>query len=535
MALNRFTGANDGDVADATTYTSNWQEVQDSLEDIGSCIISGCTISAGVGLTVAVAAGVASLGGRLTVAGFNITGLADNTTNHLYLKIDGTGTSNTTGTAPADTIKLGTAITLAGAVSSVAQTWAAGRQTRRRTEDLIHGSGAGHPRAVDLAQWHATNNEGNEVKGTIPAGALPSSFTAPATFTNDDATGSGTTYPLRVRHTNSGGAGANGIGAGIQFEVENTGGTVSTAGAVRFVTENDISANLTTRWEVEVYKNAAARTMMRVGPTSVRLEQQPAASADFGLLSVGGGGWAGGAGNFVGSASGCLLALNMDAGYAGDWINVQSDSAEYFKVGSTGAATHTVWDTTGNNVSAALTLRHLSNAGAGAANIGTRLEWQAESSTNDSADVAGQIDCVLTTATHSSATSRMDLRVNNAGTMTNPVSLSPTIAAFNVQLQGNGQGLAYGRAQVTFSSDADYTLLAAEYQCPILDVQTGVITAPRNLIVPATLGAIWLVRNQNAQSVTVKTPAGTGITIATGKTAFVFCGGANILRASADV
>jgi hypothetical protein len=164
-------------------------------------IISGLTVSAGAGLAVTVAAGVASIGGRITASvSFSIAGLADNTTNHLYWRDSGAGTSNTSGTQPADTVKLGTATTSGGVVTSVGSNWASGRQTKRRTEDLVHGSGAGHPRAVDLASWHATNNEGNEVKGVLPAGAVTTSDTVVLV----NATGGAVTLTLPAAASHSG-------------------------------------------------------------------------------------------------------------------------------------------------------------------------------------------------------------------------------------------------------------------------------------------------------------------------------------------
>lgn len=414
-----------GAIASSADYNANNVEIEATWTAQGPYVVSGLVHSAGTGLSVNVTAGTAVIGGYVSFSSFTISGLANGTLNHIYVLNTGVGTSNTTGTAPANSAKLGTATTAGGVVTSVNLLRSSGRQSLIRPENQIAGD-PGSMGSIDLSDWNATAADGFQVFGTLPSGAVPSP-TAPLTLTLNDASGSTTTYPLILRHTNSGGVGANGIGTGLQWEAENTGGTVSTIGATRMVTENDISANLTTRWEVEVYQNGAARTMMRTGPTSVRIEQAPAASADFGLLSIGGGGWASGAGNFQGHASGTLLAMNMDAGWAGDWIGLQQDGVEYFRVGATGAIFGSVWNTSNNIVSTALTIRHMSNAaGAGAAGIGTRLEFQAEGDSNDLTEVAAQIDTVLTTATHSAATSRFDVRVNSAGTMVTPFSIAPT-------------------------------------------------------------------------------------------------------------
>lgn len=125
-----------------TIHNANLQKIEDALTDIGPFILSGLVPSAGAGLTVSVAAGVALVGGRVTVASsFSITGLTASTTNHLYLLSDGTGTSNTTGTAPTNSVKLGTALTSGSAVTSVAATAVAGRQNKLQAAgtDLLTG------------------------------------------------------------------------------------------------------------------------------------------------------------------------------------------------------------------------------------------------------------------------------------------------------------------------------------------------------------------------------------------------------------
>src|SRR5204863_9113155 len=103
-----------------TTHNNNLQLIENSLADLGPYVISGLTFAAGTGLSATVAAGVVDIGGRITSAGFTITGLADANTNHLYILNTGAGAHNTTGTAPANSAKLGTATTAGGVVTSVA-------------------------------------------------------------------------------------------------------------------------------------------------------------------------------------------------------------------------------------------------------------------------------------------------------------------------------------------------------------------------------------------------------------------------------
>lgn len=86
-----------------------------------------------------------------------------------------------------------------------------------------------------------------------------------------------------------------------------------------------------------------------------------------------------------------------------------------------------------------------------------------------------------------------------------------------------------------FPSDANYTLTAAESDLDYIKVSSGTITATRDLIVPVAFPKEWTVINGNAQSVRIIGASGTGITIATGKTAKVFADGTNIVRVTADV
>lgn len=113
-----------------TDYNSNLTIIENSLGDIGPYVISGIVPSAGTGLSVNVTSGTALIGGRVTVSSFTIGSLAPSTTNHLYLLNTGSGTSNTTGTQPANSVKLGQAVTGVATVSSVDTSVASGRQAK---------------------------------------------------------------------------------------------------------------------------------------------------------------------------------------------------------------------------------------------------------------------------------------------------------------------------------------------------------------------------------------------------------------------
>ena len=105
--------------------------IEDSFDLVGPWVSTGLVPSAGTGLSVDVTAGAALIGMKVTVASpITIGSLAATNTNHLYLLADGTGTSNTTGTQPAGSVKLGTATTDGTGVTSVDTSPGSGRQTR---------------------------------------------------------------------------------------------------------------------------------------------------------------------------------------------------------------------------------------------------------------------------------------------------------------------------------------------------------------------------------------------------------------------
>lgn len=85
------------------------------------------------------------------------------------------------------------------------------------------------------------------------------------------------------------------------------------------------------------------------------------------------------------------------------------------------------------------------------------------------------------------------------------------------------------------AGSADVTLSTTEAQCRILKL-TGIITGNINVIVPTAVWQ-WTVNNatSGAFTLTVKTTAGTGIVVGTGKNATLYCDGTNVVRATADV
>lgn len=89
----------------------------------------------------------------------------------------------------------------------------------------------------------------------------------------------------------------------------------------------------------------------------------------------------------------------------------------------------------------------------------------------------------------------------------------------------------------SFPSDANYTMVAGEFSCPILKVTSvGSLTATRNLVAPLTVGSFYMVFNNTtgAQAIQIIGASGTGITIANGKRALVYSDGTNYQRLTPD-
>jgi hypothetical protein len=78
------------------------------------------------------------------------------------------------------------------------------------------------------------------------------------------------------------------------------------------------------------------------------------------------------------------------------------------------------------------------------------------------------------------------------------------------------------------------TLSAAQYKC-LFVIATGTPGADRTVIAPATLDGTWLFVNSSNNAQTFKTAAGTGISVATLKSAWLRADGTNIVRLTGDI
>lgn len=106
-------------------------------------------------------------------------------------------------------------------------------------------------------------------------------------------------------------------------------------------------------------------------------------------------------------------------------------------------------------------------------------------------------------------------------------------------IQGNGNALAVGRTSKVMAADANDTLTAAQCAAKIIEVTSGVtITATRNITLPALVDSeLHVVANLTTGSASLQflCASGTGVTVAQGKRAMIYCDGTNVVRATPDV
>ena len=322
----------DGDVLPAADWNNSFSLVEASTLDLGAYVVSGLTVTIGTGLSVNVAAGHAVIGADINFAGFVISSLTNAATNHLYVLQNGTGTSNTTGTAPANSAKLGTCVTAGGVVTSVNMGRTSGRQQFLEPNQIVMGGpsagtpSAGHPDAINLASWNLTDAEGFQLYGVLPGGAS-AGLTPPVSMILDDANSNTVQTVLTVGHTYNAGGGAAGIGVEMDFLVESsTSGTNRIAANLQATLSNLIPANATGKLAVGTLDNNVAVIPFTVASRDIRIPQTTATASQHGLLNIGSGGFDGSAGHFAGDTPGTLLAMNAPSGYTGTYLDIQRNA-----------------------------------------------------------------------------------------------------------------------------------------------------------------------------------------------------------------
>lgn len=110
------------------------------------------------------------------------------------------------------------------------------------------------------------------------------------------------------------------------------------------------------------------------------------------------------------------------------------------------------------------------------------------------------------------------------------ITQSATFRWSGLQYEDPGQNAL--AATLTFAS-ADITLSPAHYRKGTL-VAAGTNAAPQSLILPNIAGLTYTVVNSTGQALTCKVSAGTGVAIATGKTAIIRATGTDYVRVTPD-
>lgn len=99
-------------------------------------------------------------------------------------------------------------------------------------------------------------------------------------------------------------------------------------------------------------------------------------------------------------------------------------------------------------------------------------------------------------------------------------------------ISSSGSGSSFNLLSINVAGGGDYTLSGVQLG-QVGYKFTGVLSANRNIIVPTTIAEYW-VDNQTtgAFNLTVKTAAGTGVIVAAGTRAILYCDGTNVVEAN---
>jgi hypothetical protein len=105
-----------------------------------------------------------------------------------------------------------------------------------------------------------------------------------------------------------------------------------------------------------------------------------------------------------------------------------------------------------------------------------------------------------------------------------------------VSSRGTVQAFTASLSTPNIPSDANYTAVLSDYRARIMEFTSVTLTATRDVIIPNLLGQQWTVFNNTtgAQSIILKVTGQTGVTIASGKRAIVYCNGTDIVRVTPD-
>lgn len=137
-----------------------------------------------------------------------------------------------------------------------------------------------------------------------------------------------------------------------------------------------------------------------------------------------------------------------------------------------------------------------------------------------------------TTVRNDHTSSYLDVKTNGAGTDKTVRLLPGETASFIIDDSGAivaDWTRAYERrAAITHDDGATYTVVHPDFLARWL-VIGGSLTATRNLVLPAVEHHTWIIQNTTAESLVVKTAAGTGVTVPAGKTQHIGGNGTDLL------
>jgi hypothetical protein len=107
-----------------------------------------------------------------------------------------------------------------------------------------------------------------------------------------------------------------------------------------------------------------------------------------------------------------------------------------------------------------------------------------------------------------------------------------------IPLTGNiGSGGVFpllNSGKLVFATDANHTMAYPEMSAYFIQLTSSVsLTATRNLVAPMVMGFMFAIENETTggQAIRIIGPSGTGVTIANGQTATVYCDGTNYVNA----
>jgi len=108
-------------------------------------------------------------------------------------------------------------------------------------------------------------------------------------------------------------------------------------------------------------------------------------------------------------------------------------------------------------------------------------------------------------------------------TLTNKTLTAPVITTADV---------TFAVSSNVFAAGEDWTLSASELKSLLLTVTSG--SGTPSIIAPSTSGKVYILRNAALVNVTLKRNGGTGIAVASGKTAVLMDNGTDYIRVTAD-